>query len=311
MKNDAVKCEEVKNRVAEANKNQNSDVQYGRDSILQYLQTQTLGRNILFFEETDSTNLQAQLAAMQGAADGTLVVADKQTAGRGRRGRNWESPAVGNIYFTLLLTPDFAPEAASKLTLLMAYAVKCALERYVPCAIKWPNDIVVDGKKICGILTELRLEGTAIHHVVIGVGINVGRQEFAAELADKATGLEEACTNRDIVISRSRIIADVLKVFEEEYEAYISACEGHVAKCPSRSERQALKVGRLEDFIDKYNDCLVNKDREVCVLDPKGEYRGIARGINREGELLVELPDGTVNAVYAGEVSVRGVYGYV
>lgn len=294
------------------------DVQYSKESIGQRLQTKKLGHDIFFFEETDSTNLQAQLAAMHGAADGTLVVAEKQTAGRGRRGRLWDSPAVGNIYFTLLLKPDFAPEAASRLTLLMAYAVKCAVEKYIPCSIKWPNDIVVEGKKVCGILTELRLEGTAIHHVVIGVGINVAKQEFAAELADKATSLEEACAKRDVVISRSQIVTDVLKVFEEEYEAYVSACKRRQTESGNdrniekqQKEIQFPNETEWERFIEKYNASLVNKDREVCVLDPKGEYRGIARGINQAGELLVELPDGTVNAVYAGEVSVRGIYGYV
>lgn len=294
------------------------DKQYSKESILQRLQTKMLGHNILFFEETDSTNLRAQLAAMEGAAEGTLVVAEQQTAGRGRRGRAWESPALGNIYFTLLLKPDFAPEAASKLTLLMAYAVKCAVEQYVPCAIKWPNDIVVEGKKVCGILTELRLEGTAIHHVVIGVGINVGRQDFAPELSDKATSLEEVCADKSIMISRSRLLADVLKVFEEEYESYISVCQKQRTKSGNgqNTDKQQREIQFPDEpewkaFIDKYNACLVNKDREVCVLDPKGAYCGIARGINQEGELLVELSDGTVNAVYAGEVSVRGVYGYV
>lgn len=316
MKDDVVK-EEVAKQATGCNNIGINNGQYGKNAILQCLQTKELGHNLLFLEETDSTNLQAQLAAMQGAPDGTLVVTEKQTAGRGRRGRAWESPAVGNVYFTLLLKPTFAPEAASRLTLLMAYAVKCAVERYVPCAIKWPNDIVVEGKKVCGILTELRLEGTAIHHVVIGVGINVGKQEFAPELADKATSLEEACDDKDIAISRSQLIADVLKVFEEEYEAYISACERQGAKCQCKNTNQGKNTERFpkesgwEGFVDKYNACLVNKDREVCVLDPKGEYCGIARGINQEGELLVELADGTVNAVYAGEVSVRGVYGYV
>lgn len=294
-----------------------STVLYNKDVVLQQLTTKWMGHNLLFLEETDSTNIQAQLAAMQGAPDGTLVVADKQTAGRGRRGRSWESPAGSNVYFTLLLKPTFTPEAASKLTLLMAYAVKCAVDKYVPCAIKWPNDIVVEGKKVCGILTELRLEGTAIQHVVIGVGINVGCQEFAAELADKATSLAEVC--KEVAISRSQLIADILKCFEEEYESFVKKCEMQQPEscagngsiiCKEMDAKRCKGLG-LNEFVEKYNACLVNKDREVCVLDPKGEYRGIARGINEEGELLVELADGTVNAVYAGEVSVRGIYGYV
>lgn len=268
------------------------NTEYGERQIAGQLQTAWMGRDLHFYESIDSTNARAQLMATEGASDGTLIVADKQTAGRGRRGRNWISPAGTNVYFTLLLKPAFSPQAASKLTLLMAYAVKCAVDKYVSCAIKWPNDIVVNGQKVCGILTELRLEGTAIHHVAIGVGINVGKQEFAQELADKATCLADVCPDESI--SRSGLIADILKVFEAEYEAFAAADEQ-----------------KLKGFRDKYNACLVNKGREVCVLDPKGEYCGIARGINEDGELLVELSDGMVNAVYAGEVSVRGIYGYV
>ena len=135
------------------------------------------------------------------------------------------------------------------------------------------------------------LEFNSIDHVIVGVGVNVGKQNFAPELVDKATSLEDACGQ---AFDRSRLLADILEVFEEEYESF--AAEDAIAD--------------LKFFKEKYNACLVNRDREVCVLDPKGEYRGIARGINDTGELLVELQDGSLKEVYAGEVSVRGIYGY-
>lgn len=294
---------------------------YNANTIQECLKTKRLGHNILFYESIGSTNEQAHLIARQESArgigavrpedscdhqiaepdriHGTLLVADKQTAGKGRRGRTWDSPAGTNVYFTLLLKPTFAPDKAPMLTLLMAYAVREAVQEQVTglqeqnsCCIKWPNDIVLNGKKICGILTEMHLEGTSIHHVAIGVGINVGKQDFATDLVDKATSLEAECGQ---AFSRSRLLADILQIFEAEYEAF-------AANGASQN---------LQGLRDRYNSCLVNRDREVCVLDPKGEYRGVARGINDTGELLVELADGKVTEVYAGEVSVRGIYGYV
>ncbi len=267
---------------------------FGVDEIVGGMRTGRIGRKVRFFEVVDSTNVRAKEDAEDGAVDGTLIVADMQTAGRGRRGREWKSPAGANVYFSLLLKPDFAPDKASMLTLVMAYAVKRGLEETctvsMESGIKWPNDIVVNGKKICGILTEMVLDSEQrIKYVVIGVGINVGKQEFAPEIVDTATCIEEECGYK---VSRSSLIANIMAAFEEQYDVFL--------------QKQSLGFLREE-----YNACLVNCNREVCVLDPKGEYRGIARGINDSGELLVELPDGSVQAVYAGEVSVRGIYGYV
>lgn len=273
---------------------------YNQETIEKYLQTKWLGRNLLFYDSVGSTNDRVHQLADdldgKAAPHGTVVAADRQTAGKGRRGRAWESPSGTNIYFSLLLRPTFAPDKASMLTLLIAYAVKCGIERQMvshapQCGIKWPNDVVIDGKKVCGILTEMYLEGNSIDHVIVGVGVNVGKQNFAPELVDKATSLEDACGQ---VFDRSRLLADILEVFEEEYESFAAQDA----------------ISDLKFFKGKYNASLVNRNREVCVLDPKGEYRGIARGINDTGELLVELKDGSLKEVYAGEVSVRGIYGY-
>lgn len=244
----------------------------------------------------DSTNAQAKRDAANGAEHGTLIVADMQTAGRGRRGRQWSSPAGANIYFTLLLRPGFAPDKASMLTLVMALAVaegvKKAFSGIPDCpapGIKWPNDIVVNGRKVCGILTELSVKQERIDYVIIGVGVNVKRQEFAPELADKAASLEAECGQS---LSREALLAYIMESFQEYYTLF---------------EGQENLAGLRES----YDRMLVNRNHEVCVLDPKGEYRGIATGITDTGELCVELPDGSQTKVYAGEVSVRGIYGYV
>lgn len=264
---------------------------YGQHELESRMDTRWAGHPVTFYEVLDSTNLRARLDAEKGAPQGALVVADMQTAGRGRRGRSWSSPAGANAYFTLILKPDFEPDKASMLTLVMAMAVAegirevCGLE----ARIKWPNDIVINRKKVCGMLTELSAQQEYIRHVVIGAGVNVGVQEFPPEIADTAACLEEECGRK---VSRTELIVHIMRAFEKYYEKFMETLDFSVLKTA-------------------YDSLLVNCGREVRVLDPKGEYIGVSRGIDSAGELLVELPDGSERAVYAGEVSVRGIYGYV
>lgn len=288
----------------------NKDDLYGAKAIADSMQTQWIGQTIRFYEKVDSTNLRAKLEAEKGAESGTLIVAECQTAGRGRRGRVWNSPHGANLYFTLILKPKFAPDKASMLTLVMALAVVRGMEQAMEAEevvaepvsdaseksafpkIKWPNDIVWNDRKVCGILTEMSVQQgvqNRISHVLIGVGINVYQQEFPPELAKKATSLETECGRR---ISRSKLLADIMQAFEKYYDIF----------------REAESLAGLKKL---YNQKLVNCSREVRVLDPKGEFMGIATGINDVGELCVTLADGSTIEVYAGEVSVRGICGYV
>lgn len=264
---------------------------FGQHELESRMATRWAGRPVLFFESVDSTNLQAKREAENGCGQGTLVVTDMQTAGRGRRGRAWSSPPGTNVYFTLILKPEYQPDEASMVTLVMALAVAEGIRAGcgVEAGIKWPNDIVVEGKKVCGILTEMSVERDYIHYVVVGAGINVGLQDFPPEVAPKAVSLEKVCGRK---IARASLVADVTRAFEDYYDIF---------------EREHSLAG----LMGQYNSLLVSLGREVCILDPRGEYRGISRGINEKGELLVELADGSVTAVYAGEVSVRGIYGYV
>ena len=248
-------------------------------------------RNIIYLERTGSTNEDAKRLAAEGADSGTVIVADCQEAGKGRRGRNWISPPGTNLYFTLLLKPDFSPDKASMLTLVMALSVAQALESETKICpgIKWPNDIVHNGRKLCGILTEMTLDAGAIGAVVIGVGVNVTQTEFPEELKETATSL---VLEGAAVPDRMQLLNRILEYFDKNYEIYL----------------QRLNLSGLRESYEKY---LVNRGRQVRVLDPAGEYEGKALGINESGELLVETADGNVSRVYAGEVSVRGIYGYV
>lgn len=255
------------------------------------VRTKWAGRNVFYYEETDSTNTRAKALAEEGAAHGTLVTADGQNAGKGRRGRVWESAPGGNIYMSLLLKPQIAPVQAPMLTLVMALSVAEALreETGLEIGIKWPNDLVLGGKKLCGILTEMSLEEDHISYVVSGVGINVNCDKFPGEIADKAASLR---TESGKEWNRAGIIVRVMEKFEKNYEIF------------------ALDQ-TLAGLEERYNAFLLNKGKEVRVLDPKGEYTAFAFGINEKGELLVEREDGRCEAVFSGEVSVRGIYSYV
>ena len=249
------------------------------------------GQNLLYFDKIESTNAEAKRTADKGAGNGLVIVADAQEQGRGRRGRSWDSPAGKNIFMSILLRPSFLPDKASMITLVMALSTARAIREVtgLPALIKWPNDIVIHRKKAVGILTEMEVKDGFIDHLICGVGINVNQDSFSEEIKETATSLFLE-SGREI--DRDILRESVVKRFEENYNIF----------CQKES---------LTDLQADYQALLVNKDAKVRVLDPKGEYEGTARGINTKGELLVEREDGTLSEVYAGEVSVRGIYGYV
>ena len=246
--------------------------------------------NVVHYKEVDSTNAEARRLSVESAESGLVVTAKKQTAGKGRRGRSWESPADENLYFSVLLKPTIAPEKAPMLTLVMAYSVAKALQKEdIQVLIKWPNDLVLSGKKVCGILTEMNLSGVQVEDVIVGVGLNVNTMKFPDELEDKATSLRKE-TLRELECGE--LLQLILKEFDKQYQRF-------------------LENQNLEFLQEDYNAMLINQDREVMVLEPGKEYLAKALGINKLGELLVRKEDGSTEAVFAGEVSVRGIYGYV
>ncbi|MCI9361350.1 MAG: biotin--[acetyl-CoA-carboxylase] ligase [Hungatella sp.] len=255
------------------------------------MKSRWMGHKVEFREETDSTNTEARRQAEKGALDGTLVVAECQTAGKGRRGRHWTSPAGTGIWMSLVLKPKLEPSCAPMLTLLAGLAVSVGIEDYcgLKPQIKWPNDLTLEGKKICGILTEMSADMEMIQYVVVGIGINVNIEEFPEEIARTATSLYLETGKK---LKRSGMIACIVKRMEEYYEKFLSMAD-------------------LSCIQEDYEERLVNLNREVLVLASKDEYKGICRGINKTGELLVEREDKSISQVMSGEVSVRGVYGYV
>ena len=262
---------------------------YNETTIADQIHTKWAGKTVHFARETDSTNLWIKRLAKEGASEGTLALAEFQSAGRGRLGRSWEVPEGTSVMMSILLRPKFEPQYAPTLTLVMGMAVAKAVKNLgFDVSIKWPNDVVVSHKKICGILTEMGVRDGKIDYAVIGVGINVNIREFPEEMADKATSLYLE-SGREF--DRSQIPGLVMEAFEEYYEKFAATCE-------------------LSGLKEEYESILANYNQPVRVL-AKEPYEGVARGITDGGELLVEKTDGTIVAVSAGEVSVRGLYSYV
>ena len=207
---------------------------------------------------------------------GLLAVAEEQTAGRGRRGHAWVSPPGTGIWFSFLLKPEISPDKASMLTIVAAMAVSGAIREVtgLDAQIKWPNDIVVNKKKVCGMLTELSAELSCINYVVIGIGINANMKEFPDEIKDIASSL-------------------YIESGKQVKRAYV------------------IKAGDLSTIADEYNAMLANAGKQVRIIGNDKEEIYTAVGINPEGGLVVKDDDGNLKEIRSGEVSVRGLYGYV
>lgn len=259
--------------------------------IKSLMHTEWVAKEVLYFDTIDSTNTKAQELAEKGYPSGTLVVADKQESGKGRRGRSWVSPSGTGIFMTFMIKPDINPNNASMLTLVAALAVAKAITSVTgeEAMIKWPNDIVVNSKKVCGILTEMNAQFDYINHIVVGIGINVHNESFPEEISQMASSLMiEAGGKR---FHRAQIIAETMSYFEQYYDTF-------------------LKTQDLSALVREYDELLVNRNKSVRVLDPKEPFDGKAMGITPKGELIVDTWESR-KLVSSGEVSVRGIYGYV
>lgn len=261
------------------------------EEIEEYLDTDSMGRNIHYFDSIDSTNKKAKEMAL-GEKEGTVLVAEEQIGGKGRLGRTWISPKGKGIWMSIILKPKVDPMKVAKITLLGAAAVTKALNNLnIRSQIKWPNDILIDGKKICGILTEMNCELNMINYVVMGIGINVNldANEIPEDLRDKATSVK---ISEGKEINRKELLANILNEFEELYLSF----------------RDKDDVSYAIDICRK-NSALIGK--EIRVIKGEEIKLGKALDINEEGQLVVEFENGVVENVYSGEVSVRGLEGYI
>ena len=257
--------------------------------LLPLLATRYMGRRVYSYEVTDSTNRRAREEAERGAPHGSVFFAEEQTNGRGRLGRTWSAPRGAGVWMSVLLRPKLTPADIAQVTLLAGLATCIAIREVtgLPVAIKWPNDIVYEGKKLVGILTEMAAEEDRISALVVGIGVNVNNASFPKELKEKATSLLLAGGRR---VSRKELAARILLRLEEEYERF-------------------LQYAADRAFLDRYAQHCATIGSVVRVATGSEEFVGTAVGINETGALLVETGQG-VRPVLSGEVSVRGMLGY-
>ena len=250
------------------------------------LETKTIGCRIICHEEIDSTNNEAKRMAMEGAAEGTVVVAESQTGGKGRLERQFFSPKGKGIWFSVVLRPKFLPQEAPKCTLMAAVAVARAMTEFgLKPGIKWPNDLLYDNKKLVGILTEMSAEMDGINYIVIGTGINVNiaPEEFPEELRDVATSLSQM---KGANLPRVKFLQAVLRALDDLY-----------AKVQVEGFAPVLKEWR------QYSITLGQEVKVIGVRDGEVFY-GKAADIDDEGALLVDTAAGR-QRVLAGDVSIR------
>ncbi len=252
---------------------------------------QKIGSQLIHFDEIDSTNNYAKKIGNEGCPHGTVVIAERQTSGRGRVGREWKSDNSQGLWFSIVLRPVLVPEEVQIVTLAASVAVVEGIRDGlgIDCGIKWPNDIILEGCKLAGILTELSAEPGHVNYVVVGIGMNVNQDQgcFEDEIKGKATSLK---IHTGEAVSRVKLLGCILTRFEEVYGIMLQGGAGELIE---RWERYSVTIGR-----------------EVRVLFREKEYIGTARSIAKDGRLIVKCTDGEVREISAGEVQVRGLLGY-
>jgi len=262
-------------------------------TLREAIKTKVMGKNLEVHQTIDSTNNRARDLALEGADEGTLVISETQSMGRGRLGRDWISPKGKGIWMSLILKPDLPPDQAPRITAIVAVALRKALNKAtgLDVGIKWPNDIIINAKKVCGILTEIQADIDRIHYLVVGIGINVNMlaDDFPPEIASTATSLRIAM---NAWLDRRWIIALVMEEIEDIY----------------------LKYTKNKDFrrlLDQYREYSVTLNKSVRVIGRDMNFEGFALDFDTDGSLLVKREDGSITKVLSGDVSVRGEDGYV
>jgi BirA family biotin operon repressor/biotin-[acetyl-CoA-carboxylase] ligase len=250
------------------------------------LGTTILGRQIHYFDSLGSTNAVAKDLAREGCAEGALVLAEEQNGGRGRLGRGWFAPHARGIWASLVLRPAVSPADVPQLTLITAVALARALRRetLLPVGIKWPNDLLAGGKKICGILTEMSADMDRVNYAVVGFGLNVNirREDFPPELSTIATSL---CIEAGKIFSRLALLKAILDELENKYLTWLN--QG------------------FAPLLTEWREMCVTIDCPVTVHTLKERWDGYAEGVNESGALLVRTPGGELRCLIAGEVSLR------
>jgi len=253
-----------------------------KETILASLKTKQLGKNIFSFESIDSTNTYAKTLTKIEAPHGTIIIAEDQTSGRGRLQRNWVSQKGKNLLFSIILYPEFSIEKISLLPFVGSLAVADAIEKVTALSptCKWPNDVLVNNKKICGMLLESSTASSTLGKIVFGIGVNVNQEEFDGNLRFKASSLKN---ESGVEINRVLLLQSILEELENRYEQL------------SHFPPQQL----LNDW--KMKALLFGK--KITVLESEFSYAATAIDVDEDGSLLIEMEDGRKRNIFAGDVS--------
>lgn len=247
------------------------------------LDTKKLGKRIVYMESVASTQKEAHKLAEE-AEEGTLVIAEEQTAGRGRMTRPWHSPKHTGIWMSLILKPNLPPFKAPQFTLITAVAVAEAIRDTAELTpeIKWPNDLLLNGKKVTGILTELQADSDQIRSIIIGIGMNVNQQEFPEELAGIATSI---AIEKGEIVPRAKLVQAIMKNMEIYYREYMENGFGLIK--------------------EKWESFAVSIGRSIVARTVTGTIRGKALGITEEGVLKLEDENGVIHSIYSADIELE------
>ncbi len=261
------------------------------DELMIELENSKMGDKIFYFDTIDSTNNYAKKMAQEGFEQGTIVLSDEQTGGRGRLGRDWDSPSGTGLWMSIILKPDIEPFEAAKITEIAAAAVSISIEKLtnINTGIKWPNDIIINRKKVCGILTEMSAELNYINFVIVGIGINVNTEVFPEGIDEIATSIKK-CMGQNI--SRKDLFLTIIREFEKLYYDFVET--GSLERTVKICREKSVIIGNKVKIINKNN---------VIMAD--------ALDINENGELVIRKENGEIINIISGEVSVRGINHYI
>jgi BirA family biotin operon repressor/biotin-[acetyl-CoA-carboxylase] ligase len=251
--------------------------------LRQRLRGSLFGKRVYHFFKTDSTNQVALELGHAGEPEGAVIIAEEQTVGRGRAGHSWHSERAAGIYATILLRPRLAPVQAPLLTMMAGLSARAAVQTVTGLSVdlKWPNDLMIQGKKVGGILTEMHAEPSQVRFVIVGIGINVNQQKFPAELSGASTSLRIETGRKQ---SRLEVLMQFLRQFESDYQELLSEGSAGVVKRFETASSYA-------------------RGKRVRVTNGRESFTGVTAGLEETGLLRVKRDDGETTAVIAGDVS--------
>jgi BirA family biotin operon repressor/biotin-[acetyl-CoA-carboxylase] ligase len=262
------------------------DALIAADLLARLGKTKVVGRDIQVFERTTSTNDVVEKLARDGVREGAVVFAEAQTKGRGRLGRVWQSPTRRGLWFSVLLRPDLRPQETTQLTVISATALRRAIKNVagLSAEIKWPNDVLLGGKKIAGILTEMSAEVDRVRHVIIGIGVDVNQDanEFAGEVRQTATSLKLAAGEE---ICRAGLAAEILRELDADYAR--------------------VRAGKFPEIADEWEAACVTIGKNVTVHVGERKFRGRAEALDDDGALLVRTEHGHLERIIGGDVTLE------